>query len=140
MISRAWLVLLGAMAAAGSSHADESLSGRDAAYIDWGVKNCAMTSIAREHMLVEQANGKGREAFSDQYMREYQGKSLTEAAAMPNRQEAMCTDIKAWYDPQGSRIADLVTWGSATPPDAVPDKAAGAKSGNRKGGHRRAAQ
>jgi hypothetical protein len=138
MISRAWLILLGAMAA-GSALADDSLSGRDAAFIDWGVKNCAMTSTAREHVLVEQANGKGREAFSDQYMREYQGKSLAEAAATPNRQEAMCTDIKAWYGPQGRRIADLVTWGSATS-DAATDKAAGAKSGNHKGGRRRAAQ
>jgi hypothetical protein len=139
MISRVRLVLLGAMAAAGASRADGSLSGRDAAYIDWGVKNCAMTSTANEHVLVEQANGKGREAFSDQYMREYQGRSLTEALTTPAKQEAMCADIKAWYGPQGSRIAELVTWGGATPADAVPDKAAGAKSANRKGGHRRTA-
>jgi hypothetical protein len=104
------LVVLSAALPAAYAIADKSLSGEDAAYIDWGVKNCGVISTDKEHFMVEQANAKGRDVFSNQYLRQYQSKSLVEALASPSRQEAMCTDIKAWYGPQGSRILGLINW------------------------------
>ena len=125
----AFLMFCLAMAPCPALSAEQSLSGEDAAYIDWGVKNCEVTSTDKEHRQVEQATAKSRDTFMKQYM----GKNLSDALASPSKQEAMCKDIKSWYGPQGSRIADLITWRTAAA--AAPDKAA-ATTATRKGRHR----
>jgi hypothetical protein len=136
------LILLGAFLAPGRGLAakgrsgEKGLSGEDAAYIDWGVKNCGAKSTGKEHSLVEQANSQDRDGFNQHYLSQYQSKTLVEALASTSKQEAMCTDIKAWYGPQGSRLSDLIMWERDTSA-AAPDKPAAATPSNRKG-HRHA--
>jgi hypothetical protein len=48
----------------------EAFSGRDAVYIDWGVKNCEAVSTDKEHALIEQANANSRSNFIEQYSNE----------------------------------------------------------------------
>jgi hypothetical protein len=93
---------------------EKALSGEDAAYIDWGVKNCGAKSTDKEHALVEQATTKDHDGFTRHYLARYQSQTLVDALASASRQEGMCTDIKAWYGPQGSRLTDLITWDRAT--------------------------
>ena len=88
--------------------ADKQLSGEDAAYIDWAVNNCEVKSTDKEHAMVDQANAKDADAF----LRKYQSKNLSDAQSSPAKQASMCSDIKAWYGPYGSRFADLIKWES----------------------------
>jgi hypothetical protein len=88
--------------------------------------------------MVDQANAKDRDAFLRQYQSKSESKALTDALATPNKQEAMCTDIKAWYGPLGTRIADLIKWERAA--SATADKPAAPAKGDRKGGRRRSSQ
>jgi hypothetical protein len=132
------LALTLVMLSPGPVRADKSLSGEDAAYIDWGAKNCGVASTAKEHAMVDQANAKDRDAFLRQYQSKSESKALTDALATPNKQEAMCTDIKAWYGPLGTRIVDLIRWERAA--SATADKPAAPAKGDRKGGRRRSGQ
>ncbi len=113
--------------------ADKVLSGEDAAYIDWSVKHCGAKSTDKEHALVDQANAKDAEGF----LRKYQGKDLSEALSSPSKQAALCSDIKGWYGPYGSRFADLLKWES-TPSVADTDKPAATASGRK--GRKRSSQ
>jgi hypothetical protein len=132
------LVLLGTVLAPARGLADTGLAGQkrltgeDAAYIDWGVKNCGAKSTEKEHNLVEQANAKDHDGFNHHYLTQYQSKTLVDALASTSKQDAMCTDIKAWYGPQGSRLGDLITWERATSATAS-DKPASATPSSRKG-------
>jgi hypothetical protein len=92
----------------GQALADKQLSGEDAAYIDWAVNNCGVKSTDKEHVMVDQANTKDSATF----LRKYLSKNLTDAQSSPAKQSSMCTDIKAWYGPYGSRFADLIRWES----------------------------
>jgi len=58
--------------------------------------------------MVEKANAKGGDAFIKQYSAE--SEKLAEASAEPKKLENICADIKEWYGPLGSRIADLLHW------------------------------
>jgi hypothetical protein len=103
-------VLLVLVAAVFSTHgiADTKFTGKDAAYIDWAAKNCEVASTEKEHKLAEEGNAKG----GDQFIRQWteQGSKLTEVSNTPSKQEAMCSDIKEWYGPSGSRLSGLITW------------------------------
>ena len=101
-------IVLCASVAASPALGGESFTGRDAAYIDWGVKNCGAVSTDKEHAMAEKANAKNGSAFIEQY----QGESIKLAAASgaPRQQENICADIKEWYGSFGSRIADLLRW------------------------------
>jgi hypothetical protein len=115
----------------GLSLADKLLSGEDAAYIDWSVKNCAAKSTDKEHTMVDQANAKD----SAEFLRKYMSKDLSDALATPSKQAAMCADIKKWYGPNGSRIAGLITWESAAAASS-PDKPATDTTAGKKGRRR----
>ena len=112
--------------------AEVVLSGEDAAYIDWSVKNCETKSTDKEHTLVDQANAKDAAGF----MRKYQSTNLSEVTSSPSKQEAMCADIKAKFGPSGNRIPGLITWQDAGA--AMPDKPATATAGRK--GKRRSSQ
>jgi hypothetical protein len=91
----------------------ENFTGRDAAYIDWGVKNCSAVSTDKEHAMVDKANAKNGNAFLEQYQNE--SNKLAAASATPRKQEDICADIKEWYGSLGSRIADLLRWSQEKP-------------------------
>jgi hypothetical protein len=131
-VTRIALVLM-ALVWPGLALADKVLSGEDAAYIDWGANNCGIKSTDKEHAMVDQANAKDAAGF----LRKYQGKDLSDALSSPSKQEAMCADIKAWYGPSGSRIADLIKWESA-PAASTSDKPAATSTGRK--GRRRSSQ
>jgi len=131
------IALFGSATAALPALADNGLTGKDAAYIDWGAKNCGVTSTDKEHAMVDQANAKDRDGFLRQYLQEYQNKNLADALATPNKQEAMCKDIKTWYGPLGTRIGDLLKWEHTA---STPDKTPGANTASKKGGRRRSSQ
>jgi len=109
------LMALGCGLTATHASAETNLTGKDAAHIDWGVKNCGVTSTDKEHAMVEQANAKGKTQFIEQWTAE--SYRLADAATTPSKQEAMCSDIKGWYGPQGSRIAGLIGWKREAPTD-----------------------
>jgi hypothetical protein len=117
--------------------ADPRMSGVDAAYIDWSVKNCGVTSTVKEHMMVEQANAKDPETFIGQYASESQSKRLTDALTTPSKREAECADIKARYGPLGTRITDLIKWERAA---TFADKPAGATKSGGTGRRRRVSE
>lgn len=124
----AWTVCATAAAAG------PAFSGEDAAYIDWGAKNCATKSTAKEHALVDEANTKDSAGF----LRKYQGKDFGDVLSTPNKQTAMCDQIKSWYGPGGSRIAGMITWENTTAATAAADKPASKSEGRR--GRRRQPQ
>jgi hypothetical protein len=126
-------VLIALLLWPGPALADKALSGEDAAYIDWGANNCGVKSTDKEHAMVDQANAKDATGF----LRKYQGKDLSDALSSPSKKEAMCADIKAWYGPAGSRIADLIKWDSAAAASAS-DKPAAATPGRK--GRRKTSQ
>jgi hypothetical protein len=132
-VRRIALVAIALLLWPGLSLADKALSGEDAAYIDWAANNCGIKSTDKEHAMVDQANAKDAAGF----LRKYQGKNLSDALSSPSKQEAMCADIKAWYGPSGSRIADLIKWES-TPAASASDKPAAASTGRK--GRRRSSQ
>jgi hypothetical protein len=101
MPRRIGLALAALMAGSGLALADKMLTGEDAAYIDWGVNNCGVKSTDKEHAMVDKANAKDAAGF----LRTYQSKDLSDARSSPSKQEAMCSDIKTWYGPFGSRFA-----------------------------------
>jgi hypothetical protein len=109
----------------------ESFSGRDAAYIDWGVKNCGAVSTDKEHTIAEKANAKSGNAFIEQYQDE--SNKLAAAASTPRKQENMCADIKEWYGSFGSRTADLLRWSPEAHGSEGKTKSAGGGSGKRRG-------
>jgi hypothetical protein len=98
-------IALGIALACPPAFGADAISGRNAAYVDWAVKYCGAESTDKEHALVDQAYTKGRDEFIAQYTE--QSNKLGPA---PDAQEKMCADIKAWYGPLGSRIADLLRW------------------------------
>jgi hypothetical protein len=111
----------------GLAIADQLLSGEDAAYIDWGVNNCAVKSTDKEHAMVDRASAKDAAGF----LRKYQSKDLSAAGSSPAKVAALCADIKAWYGPFGSRFADLIRWESASA--ATTSEQASARTEARKG-------
>ena len=92
----------------GLALADKQLSGEDAAYIDWAVKNCGVKSTDKEHVMLDQANAKDATDF----LRKYRSKNLSDAQSSSAKLATMCADIKAWYGPYGSRFAGLIKWES----------------------------
>ena len=124
------LVALGSALAVPDAIAEGNLTGKDAAHIDWGVKNCEVTSTDKEHLMVEQANVRGRDKFIEQWAAE--SNKLVEATATASKREAMCTDIKGWYGPSGNRIAGLIIWKKDAPSDTKA-KPGGQASAPRRG-------
>jgi hypothetical protein len=108
----------------------DALSGRDAAFIDWGVKFCGGISTDKEHAMVNVANAKAKDDFIQHYAKE--SSKLATASGAPAAQEKLCSDIKTWYGPLGSRIADLLRWKQEAPLDGNV-KAATGDAGKRKG-------
>jgi hypothetical protein len=98
-------IAVGMMVCVSRVLAADAFSGRDAAYIDWGVKNCEAVSTDKEHALIEQANMNARGKFLEQYSTE-----SNKLLGSVKRQENMCADIRDWYGPLGSRIPDLLRW------------------------------
>lgn len=129
-MTRSWLGLVALCFAPSLALADTLLTGEDAAYIDWSVNNCGTKSTDKEHAMVDQANAKDKAGF----LRKYMATDVGGALDTPNKQVAMCADIKAWYGPSGSRFVGLITWGSAAAA-SVPDRpAATAGKGRRRSG------
>ena len=127
-------IVLCASVAASPALGGESFTGRDAAYIDWGVKNCGGVSTDKEHAMAEKANTKNGAVFIEQYQDE--SNKLTAASSGPRNQENICADIKEWYGSFGSRIADLLRW-SQEKTDAT--KKESSKDSNSSGRKRRSA-
>lgn len=90
------------------SRAAEVLTGKDAAYIDWAARNCAMKSTPKEHGLIDAARAKGAAAFEKQYMQQAEDKQLAAAASSAGRIKSTCEDITSWYGRSGSRIEGLI--------------------------------
>jgi hypothetical protein len=109
---------------------DDAFSGRDAAYIDWGVKNCEAESTDKEHALIEQANKNARSNFLEQYSNE--SNKLSGSFGAPKKQENICADIREWYGALGSRIPDLLRW-KQEPRSEGETKSAAGTSAKRKG-------
>ena len=80
--------------------------------------------------MVDQANAKDAAGF----LRKYQGTNLGDALSTPSKQAAVCADIKAWYGPGGSRIADLIKWegAAATPASDKPAPTMTERKGRRR--------
>ena len=133
-MTRLGLGMLAWVLSATAAPAGPAFSGEDAAYIDWGAKNCATKSTAKEHAMVDEANAKDSAGF----LRKYQGKDLSDALSTPNKQTAMCDQIKGWYGPNGSRIAGMITWENTGATTAAADKPASKSEGRR--GRRRQPQ
>lgn len=91
-----------------AARAEGAFTGADAAIIDWGVKNCGMKSTDAEHVLVDAANAKGRDAFSRQYMQQFESALFKEAANNREKQTRLCRDVKEWYGKEGTRIPKLL--------------------------------
>jgi hypothetical protein len=118
--------------AASAALGGESFTGRDAAYIDRGVKNCGAVSTDKEHAMAEKANAKNGNAFIEQYQGE--SNKLVAASGAPRKQENICADIKEWYGSFDSRIADLLRWSQEARSEGDgKTKSAGGESGKRKG-------
>jgi hypothetical protein len=120
-MTRLVLGILAWVLSAASASAGPAFSGEDAAYIDWGAKNCATKSTDKEHTIVDEANAKDSAGF----LRKYQGKDLSD-------------QIKGWYGPGGSRIAGMITWENTSTTTAAADKPASKSEGRR--GRRRQPQ
>jgi hypothetical protein len=127
-------IVLGLSLAYAPALGADALSGRDAVYIEWGIKYCGGVSIDKEHAMVDAANAKARDDFIRQYANESDKLAATSGA--PDKQEKMCADIKAWYGPidLGSRVADLLRWKQEGPIDGN-GKAARGDASKRKGRH-----
>lgn len=126
--------LSGTAANAADGQISGQISGKDAAYIDWAVRNCEVASTDKEHMLIERMTPKDRVVFSKQY----ESINLTALVETPAKQEAMCKDIRAWYGPDGSRIAGLLKW-ERSPSTTVENKPAPAAA-EKKRGRKRSSQ
>jgi hypothetical protein len=125
-------IVLCVSVAASPALGGESFTGRDAAYIDWGVKNCSAVSTDKEHAMVDKANAKKGNAFLEQYQDE--SNKLAAVSSTPGKQENICADIKEWYGSFGSRIADLLRWSQEARSEGEgKPKSAGGGSGKRKG-------
>jgi hypothetical protein len=133
-MTRLGLAILALSLSAAVASAGPALSGEDAAYIDWGARNCGTKSTSKEHAMVDEANAKDAAGF----LRKYQGKDLGDSASTPNKQAAMCDQIKGWYGPGGSRIAGMITWENTAAATSTADKPASKSEGRR--GRRRPAQ
>ena len=133
-MTRLGLEMIACALCATAALAGPTLSGEDAAYIDWGAKICGTKSTAKERAMVDQANARDATDF----LRKYQGKDLSDATSTPSKQTAMCDSIKGWYGPGGSRIADMITWESTAAATAAADKPASKPEGRR--GRRRSSQ
>jgi hypothetical protein len=94
--------------AASHATAESAFTGKDAAHIDWGVRNCAAVITDKERKLVDEANTKAKAQFVEQWTAE--SNKLIAAADSQSKQQALCASIKDWYGPLGSRIAGLVSW------------------------------
>jgi hypothetical protein len=125
-------IVLCASVPASPAFGGESFTGRDAAYIDWGVKNCGAVSTDKEHAMAEKANAKNGNAFIEQYQDE--SNKLAAASGAPRKQENICADVKEWYGSFGSHIADLLRWSQEARSEGDgKTKSAGGGSGKRKG-------
>ena len=56
---------------------------------------------------------------------------LSEAKTTPAKTADMCSSIKEWYGPAGSKIVGLITWSNAPP---LKDKPAASAAKDEKGG------
>jgi hypothetical protein len=123
-------IALGVAVVSPAAFGADTLSGRNAAYIDWAVKYCGAESTDKEHSLIDQAYAKGKDEFIAQYTE--QSNKLSPAAGSPEMQEKMCSEIKEWYGPLGSRSADLLRWKQDARSDSGT-KSTAAPSDKRKG-------
>ena len=124
-------IVLCVSVAASPALGGESFTGRDAAYIDWGVKNCSAVSTDKEHAMVDTANAKNGNAFLEQYQNE--SNKLVAASTTPKKQEDICADIKEWYGSLGSRIADVLRWSQEKPSSNKAESPKGSNTPRRKG-------
>ena len=100
------LIVLCTATAPCAAFAEEGFSGKEAAYIDWSVKNCELASTAREHTLVDQTKARNEGDFNKQWTSD--SYKLLEAPSSPKQIEVLCTQIKDWYGPLGTQIPGLV--------------------------------
>jgi hypothetical protein len=124
-------IVVCASVAASPAFGGENFTGRDAAHIDWGVKNCGAVSTDKERAMAEKANAKIGNAFIEQYQDE--SNKLAAASGAPRKQENICADIKEWYGSFGSRIADLLRWSQEAPASKKAESAKENSSPKRKG-------
>jgi hypothetical protein len=129
------LVVACLLIASGSAHAEEKFTGSTAAYMDWASGHCGGKSTDKEHRLADGANDTGGAPYLKAYA---QDRTKLEAITTPAAVDDMCANIKAWYGPDGTRIAGLVEWAKAGKSETVGTKSSAdtpAKSG--KGGGRK---
>ena len=130
------LVLCTAIASLPVFAADHGFSGKDAAYIDWSANNCGVASTDKGHVMVDQARAKNENEF----MRVWTSESykLLETPSSPAKIETMCSQIKEWYGPVGTRFSDLISWKQDRPSDSNAKPVTGASQGRK--GKRRSGQ
>jgi hypothetical protein len=114
--------------------AAESISGADAAYLDWAVVNCELKTTDKEHGLAEAANATGGAAFQKGLVEQ---RRRLAAVTTPTAKASLCGDLKDWYGPSGSRTEGLLTWPQAPAPGVSVGKKTGSEGGGKGGGHRR---
>ena len=107
--------------APGPAGAEERFSGETAALVDWTVKSCEFKSSDRTRKLVDEAKAKSEARFTEEYMKSFYGKLLSEGNASREATARLCTKMKEWYGNVGTRIAGLVAPPSETQP-AVSEK------------------
>ena len=103
----ALIVMLGVLLPVTVANAgDRAFSAEDAAYIDWAYSNCQIVSSEKERKLASLASSRGGDTFVKAY--ELQFKKLATAGQTGEARQAACEQIKSWYGPAGSRIAELL--------------------------------
>jgi hypothetical protein len=123
------VVVLCAAIASFPAFADHALNGKDAAYIDWSANNCGVASTDKAHVMVDQARAKNEKEF----MRVWTSESyrLLEMPSSPAKIETMCSQIKEWYGPVGTRFSDLIGWKRDSASDSKARPASGASEGRK---------
>ena len=121
------------LAAALPVQAADSLRGTDAANLDWAVINCGVKTTDKEHQLADAGNRTGGAAFQKDLQSQ---RSKLGAPLSPTAQTNRCDEMKEWYGPGGSKIADLLTWPQAAQPGVPVGKKTSSDGGGKGGGRR----
>jgi hypothetical protein len=116
--------------------ADQVFGGKDAAHIDWAASNCGVASTDKAHALVDKAKSKNEKEFSRIWTSE--SYRLLETPGSSPKAATLCSQIKEWYGPVGTRFSDLIKWTQDRPEGAKAQSATGRSEGRK--GKRRSGQ
>jgi hypothetical protein len=101
---------------AGSASGQERFTGETASHVDWAVKSCEFKGSDRARKLVDETRAKSEARFTEEYMKGFNSKLLSEGNAGREATARLCTKMKEWYGNAGTRIEGLV----APPAEAQP--------------------